>query len=144
VRDTQHLLGLLADQEITQPQKIGVSGISYGGGQSVMLAYLRDRIRTRNSSFAPWTSPDGTPMQIAAAFPRWPWSDLVSSLLPNGRFLDFDPATIGPEPRSHRDLAQELHRRAVRLGPRQRHLLRRAPAGRRRAPGASAPEPVLR
>jgi hypothetical protein len=95
VRDTQHLLGLLADQEITQPQKIGVSGISYGGGQSVMLAYLRDRIRTRNSSFVPWTSPDGTPMQIAAAFPRWPWSDLVSSLLPNGRFLDFDPATIG-------------------------------------------------
>ena len=26
--------------------------------------------------------------RIAAAYPRWPWSDLVDALLPNGRFLD--------------------------------------------------------
>ena len=25
---------------------------------------------------------------VSAAYPRWPWSDLVSSLTPNGRFLD--------------------------------------------------------
>jgi predicted acyl esterase len=87
-RDTQHLLGLLVDQGITEPDRIGVTGISYGGGQSINLAYLRDRIRNADGSFSSWRSPEGTPMEIAAAFPRWPWSDLISTLLPNGRFQD--------------------------------------------------------
>src|SRR5256885_10044320 len=34
------------------------------------------------------TSRKGKKMKIAAAYPRWPWSDLVDSLTPNGRFLD--------------------------------------------------------
>ena len=88
-RDTQTLLGLLADQGIAKPGALGVTGISYGGGQSLELAYLRDRIRRADGSFAPWKSPKGTPLAIAAAYPRWPWSDLVNSLLPNGRFLDY-------------------------------------------------------
>ncbi|HEV2061770.1 MAG TPA: CocE/NonD family hydrolase, partial [Solirubrobacteraceae bacterium] len=87
-RDTQHLLGKLADQGVTRPRDIGVTGISYGGGQSLELAYLRDRIRRIDDSFAPWRSPKGKRMEIAAAFPRWLWSDLVYSLLPNGRFRD--------------------------------------------------------
>lgn len=87
-RDSQYLLGLLADEEVTVPDRIGVTGISYGGGQSIELAYLRDRIRNVDSSFSPWLSPAGKPMQITAAFPRWPWSDLASALLPNGRFRD--------------------------------------------------------
>ena len=33
------------------------------------------------------------PMTLAAAYPRWPWSDLVAALTPNGRFLDFDAST---------------------------------------------------
>jgi hypothetical protein len=90
-RDTQHLLGLLADQQVSDPAALGVTGISYGGGQSIELAYLRDRIRLEDGSFAPWTSPAGTPLAIRAAYPRWPWSDLVDSLLPNGRYLDFRP-----------------------------------------------------
>ena len=32
-RDTQHLLGLLADEGIAKPRATGVTGISYGGGQ---------------------------------------------------------------------------------------------------------------
>jgi fermentation-respiration switch protein FrsA (DUF1100 family) len=87
-RDTQYLLGLLVDEGITKPGAIGVTGISYGGGQSLELAYLRDRIRLPDGSFAPWTSPNGTPLSITAAWARWPWSDLVDALLPNGRFLD--------------------------------------------------------
>ena len=90
-RDTQYLLGLLVDEGITKPDAIGVTGISYGGGQSLELAFLRNRIRqlpSAGSGFAPWTSPDGTPLEITAAYPRWPWSDLVESLEPNGRFLD--------------------------------------------------------
>jgi predicted acyl esterase len=87
-RDTQYLLGLLADEGITKPKAIGVTGISYGGGQSIELAYLKDRVRLPGGEFEPWKSPDGKAMEIKAAFPRWPWSDLVDALLPNGRFLD--------------------------------------------------------
>jgi fermentation-respiration switch protein FrsA (DUF1100 family) len=90
-RDAQHLLGLLADQRVSDPAALGVTGISYGGGQSIELAYLRDRIRRQDGSFAPWRSPAGRPLAIRAAYPRWPWSDLVDSLLPNGRYLDFRP-----------------------------------------------------
>jgi fermentation-respiration switch protein FrsA (DUF1100 family) len=87
-RDTQYLLGLLADQRVTRPDAIGATGISYGGGQSIELAYLRNRIQLSNGSFAPWRSPGGKSLSLTAAYPRWPWSDLVASLEPNGRFLD--------------------------------------------------------
>jgi fermentation-respiration switch protein FrsA (DUF1100 family) len=94
-RDTQYLLGLLVDAGIVKPRSIGVTGISYGGGQSLELAYLRNRIRKPDGSFAPWTSPKGKSLSIAAAWPRWPWSDLVDALLPNGRFLDSEAAPPG-------------------------------------------------
>jgi pimeloyl-ACP methyl ester carboxylesterase len=85
-RDTQYLLGLLADQGIAKPRDIGVTGVSYGGGQSMELAFLRNMIRKRSGKLAPWRSPKGRRMAIRAAYPRWPWSDLVDALLPNGRF----------------------------------------------------------
>lgn len=87
-RDTQYLLGKLADQGLVKPEAIGVTGVSYGGGQSMELAFLHDKIRRLDGSLAPWRSPQGTQMSIAAAYPRWPWSDLIDALLPNGRFLD--------------------------------------------------------
>jgi fermentation-respiration switch protein FrsA (DUF1100 family) len=97
-RDVQHLLGVLADQAVSDPAALGVTGISYGGGQSIELAYLRDRIRLQDGSFAQWRSPAGRPMEIAAAYPRWPWSDLVDSLMPNGRLLDsLDPIGVMKE-----------------------------------------------
>jgi hypothetical protein len=97
-RDTQYLLGLLVDEGVTLPNEIGVTGISYGGGQSIELAFLRDRIRlspSQGSGFARWTSPRGMPLSIAAAYPRWPWSDLEDSLEPNGRFMDFEVPFAG-------------------------------------------------
>jgi predicted acyl esterase len=87
-RDTQYLLGLLADQKITKPRSIGVTGISYGGGQSIELAYLKNRVRLPGGEFTPWLSPKGKTLEVKAAYPRWPWSDLVDALTPNGRFLD--------------------------------------------------------
>jgi hypothetical protein len=94
--DTQFLLGKLVDQGVADPNALGATGISYGGGESIELAYLRDKTQMPDGSFVPWTSPDKhIPMSLAAAYPRWPWSDLVSSLLPNGRFLDFDNSTTG-------------------------------------------------
>jgi predicted acyl esterase len=87
-RDTQYLLGLLADQKITMPRGIGVTGISYGGGQSIELAYLKNRVRLPGGEFTPWLSPKGKTLEVKAAYPRWPWSDLVDALTPNGRFLE--------------------------------------------------------
>jgi len=94
-RDAQYLLGLLVDEGITKPHEIGVTGISYGGGLSVELAYLKNRVRLPSGKLAPWRSPHGTRLSIAAAYPRWEWSDLVDALLPNGRFLDFKRSTDG-------------------------------------------------
>lgn len=91
-RDTQYLLGLLADEGVTKPRSIGVTGISYGGGQSMELAFLRDKIRGPDGKLVPWRSPSGKKMRIAAAYPRWPWSDLVAALIPNGRYLDTEVA----------------------------------------------------
>jgi pimeloyl-ACP methyl ester carboxylesterase len=103
--DTQYLLGLLADQNIVKPKSIGVTGISYGGGQSIELAYLKNRVRLISGEFTPWKSSNGKAMEIAAAYPRWPWSDLVDSLTPNGRFLDTE---IAPSMQSREPLGVEI------------------------------------
>jgi dipeptidyl aminopeptidase/acylaminoacyl peptidase len=44
VRDAQYLLGLLADEGVINPQEIGATGESYGGGMSVQLGSLKDRV----------------------------------------------------------------------------------------------------
>src|SRR3954453_7306786 len=93
-RDVQYLAGLLADEGIVDPQRIGATGISYGGGVSLELAALRDRTVRTDGTLVPWTSPAGTPMRIAAAVPEIPWSDLVYALEPNGLTLDY--AITGP------------------------------------------------
>ena len=95
VRDVQHLAGRLVDDGLVVPDRLGVHGCSYGGGVSFALAMLRDRIMQPDGSYAPWTSPNGTPMQLAASAPCIPWTDLVYSLQPNGRHLDY--AVDGPE-----------------------------------------------
>lgn len=90
VRDSQHLAGLLVDEGFVEPQKIAATGGSYGGGQSLQLAALGDRMRMPDGSYAPFVSPTKKiPMRIAATAPVIPWSDLVYSLLPNGRTLDY-------------------------------------------------------
>ncbi len=90
VRDTQYLAGLLVDEGLVEPRRIGVTGDSYGGGQSLMLATLRDRMMMPDGELVPFTSPEGTPMEIAAAAPRIGWSDLAYALAPTGRKLDYE------------------------------------------------------
>ena len=94
-RDVQYLLGLLVDQGVVNPDEIGVTGISYGGIQSLNLARLRNRIRLPNGSYRRWRSPEGTKLSIAAAYPRWGGSDMTYALQPNGRFLDFRDYHVG-------------------------------------------------
>jgi hypothetical protein len=89
VRDAQYLLGLLADEGVINPQEIGANGGSYGGGMSLQLGSLKDRVELLNGEYVPWTSPKGTPMKIAATAPEYPWTDLAQSLQPNGSDLDY-------------------------------------------------------
>jgi predicted acyl esterase len=104
-RDTQYLLGLLADEKLVKPRDIGVTGISYGGGQGIELADLKNRVRLPSGEFEPWTSPGGKRMEVKAAFPRWPWSDLVDALEPNGRFTDGE---VPPTGQSYEPLGVEI------------------------------------
>lgn len=99
VRDTQFLAGWLADHDIADPSRIAVTGGSYGGGQSLLLAMQGDKVAAvpdptdpatfDQASLVDWTSPvHHTPMHLAVAVPKYPWSDLIDSLLPNGRASD--------------------------------------------------------
>jgi dienelactone hydrolase len=106
-RDVQYAIGLLVDEGVVDPGRIGVTGESYGGGVSLELATLKNRIMNADGTLSPWTSPAGTPLTITAAAPVIPWSDLVYSLVPNGRTLDYtvtsptaDLSPIGVEKQS--------------------------------------------
>jgi hypothetical protein len=92
-RDVQWLLGLLVDEHIAKASALGVTGISLGSIESLELAVLYNRIRLMNGSFAPWRSPEGVPLHIAAAYPAWAIGSLIDLVAPNGRFLDFEPQT---------------------------------------------------
>jgi hypothetical protein len=95
VRDAQFFAGELADEGLIDGQRVGAMGGSYGGGLTLQLATLKDRVMMPDGTLVPWTSPsDGLPMRIAGATPDIPWSDLAYSLTPNGRKLDYvaDPA----------------------------------------------------
>lgn len=86
VRDVQHLLGLLVDQGVTIPDRIGATGSSYAGIQALQLGFLKDRVRLPDGSFAPWRSPAGTPMRVAGVAPQLAWADTVAAMYPNGDF----------------------------------------------------------
>ena len=90
VRDAQEFAGMLVDQGVVDPDAIGASGGSYGGGMSMALAALKDRTMLPDGSLVPWESPtEGTPLELAVALPNIPWTDLAYSLAPNGSNIDY-------------------------------------------------------
>ena len=89
VRDAQYFAGELVDEGLAEPNKIAATGASYGGGMSMALAALKDRMMMTDGLLVPWTSPAGTPMSLAVSAPVAPWTDLAYSLSPNGRLLDY-------------------------------------------------------
>jgi hypothetical protein len=84
VRDTQTLIGRLVDEGVANAHRVGVTGDSYGGGQSFMLAALRNRVMRPSGKLVRWRSPKGAPLRIAAAAPVIPWTDLIYAAAPNG------------------------------------------------------------
>jgi fermentation-respiration switch protein FrsA (DUF1100 family) len=108
-RDVQWLLARLVDQLVARPDALGVTGISYGGGASLELAMLADRIRRPDGTTESWQSPDGVPLSIAAAWARWPWSDLADALMPNGRLgLNTYASPVGVEIQAYEDALYAL------------------------------------
>lgn len=99
VRDTRHLTGLLADESAARrplvrilPSRVGVIGGSYGGGQAWLLMTTRGSTRL---PFGSWQSPGGRRVRLAALVPSYTWTDLLHSLVPNGRHFSgevLDPA----------------------------------------------------
>lgn len=84
VADTQYLVGRLVDGTLTNAdgveaaaRKVGVTGVSLGGGQTWLL--------TRKNE---WKSPKGTLIRVAAAAPLIGWTDIADALAPNGRRTD--------------------------------------------------------
>lgn len=73
-RDSQTILGKLVDAGLAKPKELASTGGSYGGGQTWLLA-----------TSLPWKSPKGVTLQLAAGVAKYPWTDLLDSLAPNGR-----------------------------------------------------------
>lgn len=88
IHDTQYLTGLLVDAHIARPSRVVVTGDSYGGGQSWLLALGQDKVMLPGGQLVPWRSPRGVPIRLAAAVPQFGWSDLAQALMDNGRASD--------------------------------------------------------
>ena len=106
VRDAQWLTGGLVQSGIADPDRLAITGGSYGGGPTSMSALLGDRVvcggdpvpaelgadpckGKADGTYAPWTTPDGEHrLTWAAALPLYTFADLIEVLAPNGRWSD--------------------------------------------------------
>ena len=103
VRDVQWLTAALVESGVADPERLAITGGSYGGGVTIQTALLNDRVRCgaaaqalgpdpcegrQDGEFAPWTTRDGRTLRWRAAVPLYTWSDVIQVLLPNGRGSD--------------------------------------------------------
>ena len=95
IRDLKYLVGVLVDAGVADASHVAVTGGSYGGGHTWLSALEGDTMTVipsggspEDATTVPWTSPGGTPIHMAAGVAKYPWSDLIEALLPNGRASD--------------------------------------------------------
>lgn len=106
IRDTDYLAGMLVDEGIARPN-FAVAGQSYGAGQALELAVLKNRMRLTDGQLVSLTSPARhVAMSVSAAYAAWPWDDLSSALVPNGNVssstdtpaaADIDPVGVAKQ-----------------------------------------------
>jgi pimeloyl-ACP methyl ester carboxylesterase len=85
VRDAQWMITHVADR--VGASRVAVLGSSYGGGQAWLLL--------TTPPYGVWRTPAGCTVRVVALVPQYTWTDLVQSLVPNGRQLSgtlVDPA----------------------------------------------------
>ena len=87
--DYQFLEGLLVDEGVADPDRIGQTGGSYGGIASLTLGALNDMTMNPDGTYVPWESPGGIPLHTAAAAPQQLASDVLYTQQPNGSYLDY-------------------------------------------------------
>jgi hypothetical protein len=88
IRDSQYLAALTAAAfPDINPRQVAVSGGSYGGGESWLQA------ADANWTFPHSVDPSLPVLQVQVAVPKYGWTDLAYSLVPNGHpgFLPSDP-----------------------------------------------------
>jgi len=86
VRDARRLAGLVVDARAlarVDGTRVAVLGSSYGGGQAWLL--LTTRPDGSTLPYGQWRSPEGRLVRLVAVVPQYTWTDLVQSLVPNGR-----------------------------------------------------------
>jgi dienelactone hydrolase len=106
VRDVQWLTGALVQSGHADPDRLAITGGSYGGAPTVMAALLADQVmcggaavpaplgadpcaEAGDGQLVPWTTPDSaTALTWVAAVPLITFGDLVHVLAPNGRASD--------------------------------------------------------
>jgi pimeloyl-ACP methyl ester carboxylesterase len=75
VRDAQWMITHMADR--VGASRVAVLGSSYGGGQAWLLL--------TTPPYGVWRTPAGRTVRLVALVPQYTWTDLVQSLVPNGR-----------------------------------------------------------
>lgn len=90
IRDTQWLAALTASAFTDLDRdRVAVSGGSYGGGESWLQA-------AEQAGRPDWTDFPGLPaLHLRVAVPKYPWTDLAYSLMPNGHGPDLYSSSQG-------------------------------------------------
>lgn len=106
VRDAQWLTAGLVSSGIADPERLAITGGSYGGAPAASAAMLAGSTMcgaapqpeelgedpcegAADGELVPWTTADGTtPLTWAAAVPMYTFSSLMRVLAPNGRWSD--------------------------------------------------------
>lgn len=106
IRDAQWLAGGLAQSGVSDPERLAITGGSYGGAPALMGALLADQVvcgaapmpaalgddpcaDADDGQLVDWTTPDGSvPLRWAASIPMYTYGDLLGVLAPNGRVTD--------------------------------------------------------
>src|SRR5436190_10147472 len=75
IHDIKHMAGVLADASVADPEHVGLVGFSIGGLRATMAAAEGDVVTRTDGSVAPWRSPRGHKMHLAAVVPYAAFTD---------------------------------------------------------------------
>ncbi len=87
IHDLQLLISNLIEDGVANPDKVVAAGASYGGLQTLELAFANETIVEPNGYTLAWET-NATPISLMAAIPEMTGTDLFSNIAPNGANSD--------------------------------------------------------